>query len=46
MIGNVQEAIAVGTKLVLYVPFFEGVSPDAQHSSTLAVGGLSDIDDD
>ena len=40
VIWNIQEA---GTKLVLYVPFCECVSPDVQHSSSLVVGGLSEI---
>jgi len=38
MIWNVHDYSAAGTKLVLYVPFYEWVSPDAQHSSALAVG--------
>ena len=42
VISNVQEASTAGTKLMLYIPFFECVSQDVQHSSALAVGGLSE----
>ena len=42
MICNVQEASAAGTKLVLYVPFCECMSPDMQQSFALPVGSLSE----
>jgi len=38
-----QETSAGGSKLVVFVPFFEWVSPEVQHSSIFTVGGLLEI---
>jgi len=43
VVGKVQEAHPAETQLEFFVPLYECVSSDMQHSSALAVGGFSYI---